>query len=786
MTPDAALVLTVLAVSVLFLVTEWIPMEVTAMLALGTVAVTGLVSPVEALSGFSNPAVVTVWAVFILSGGLTRTGVAKIIGRLVLRLAGSGERTMIVVIMTISGVMSAVMNNVAVAALMLPVVMDVARHTGTAPSRLLMPLAYGSLLGGLSTQIGTPPNILVSDALREHGLTPFSFFDYTPIGLIVMVSGTAFMALIGHRLLPRRDVVAESSSGPAVDWKSHYDLEERLFEVRLPEHSLLDGKTLAEIRMGSVLNWNVIGVTRKDGTVLAPGPAERLGGGDLLVIEGRIENLEELKSWRKLSIEKNGIDLTDAYKDEILAGEVVLPMHSNLVGKTLNAVRFRSRFGVDVVAIRRDTAIKRTKLQDRRLEADDVLLISGPPEALAACRSRPEFERFREISRKESIAAYNLQERLMVMGVPKASRLSGKTLRESRLGDAMGSRVLGILRGDASILMPEPSEILREGDRLVVEGSRSDFDILQGFEELIIQKRKVPDLNSLLTESVAMVEAILSPHTTLNGKTLRQLKFREKYGLNALAIWRRGKALRANIRDIELQFGDAMLVFGLHSKIRLLGREPDFIVLTESAQEQPRLEMAKISSLIMAAVLLPVILGWMPIYISAVIGAAMMVLTGCLTVEEAYRQIEWKAVCLIAGMLPLGIALDQSGAARIIAEGVVAIVGPYGPNAVMFGLVALTFTATCFVPTAALVVLMVPIVLNTSADMGLSPYALMMAVAMASSASFTTPISHPANILVMGPGGYRFTDYLKVGGLLTLFIMGVLMVALPLLWPLTP
>jgi len=785
MTPDAALVLIVLAVSVLFLVTEWIPMEVTAMLALGTVAITGLVSPLEALSGFSNPAVVTVWAVFILSGGLTRTGVAKIIGRLVLRLTGSGERTMIVVIMTVSGVMSAFMNNVAVAALMLPVVMDVARHTGTAPSRLLMPLAYGSLLGGLSTQIGTPPNILVSDALREHGLTPFSFFDFTPIGLIVMVSGTAFMALIGHRLLPRRDVVAESSSGRAVDWKSHYDLEERLFEVSLPKHSLLDGKTLSEIRMGSVLNWNVIGVTHKEGTVLAPGPAERLCGGDLLVIEGRIENLEELKSWRKLSIEEKGIDITDAYNDEILAGEVVIPMHSTLVGKTLNAVRFRSRFGVDVVAIRRGTAIKRTKLQDRRLEADDILLISGPPEALAACRSLPEFVRFREISRKESIAVYNLHERLMIMGVPEASRLSGKTLKESRLGDAMGSRVLGILRGDAPILMPEPSEVLREGDRLVVEGSRSDFDILRGFEELIIQKRKVPDLNSLLTESVAMVEAILSPHTTLNGKTLRQLKFREKYGLNSLAIWRRGKSLRANIRDIELQFGDAMLVFGLRSKIRLLGREPDFIVLTESAQETPRLKMAKISTLIMAAVLLPVILGWIPIYISAVVGAAMMVLTGCLTVEEAYRQIEWKAVCLIAGMLPLGIALDQSGAARMIAEGVVALVGPYGPNAVMFGLVALTFMATCFVPTAALVVLMVPIVLNTSADMGLSPYALMMAVAMASSASFTTPISHPANILVMGPGGYRFMDYLKVGGLLTLFIMGVLMVALPLLWPLT-
>jgi di/tricarboxylate transporter len=193
-----------------------------------------------------------------------------------------------------------------------------------------------------------------------------------------------------------------------------------------------------------------------------------------------------------------------------------------------------------------------------------------------------------------------------------------------------------------------------------------------------------------------------------------------------------------------------------------------------------------ISMLIMGGILLPVILGWLQIYIAAVVGAALMVLFGCLTMEEAYRQIEWKAVFLIAGMLPLGTALDQTGAARLIAEGVVALVGPYGPQAVMFGMVALTFTATCFVPTAALVVLMAPIVLSTTTDMGMSPNALLMAIAMAASASFTTPISHPANILVMGPGGYRFSDYLKVGGLLTMVVLVVLMVVLPVFWPLVP
>jgi len=282
------------------------------------------------------------------------------------------------------------------------------------------------------------------------------------------------------------------------------------------------------------------------------------------------------------------------------------------------------------------------------------------------------------------------------------------------------------------------------------------------------------------------MEAILSPHTTLVGKTLRQLNFREKHGLSVLSVWREGKAHRTNLRDMALRFGDALLLFGPRDKLRMLGREPDFIVLTETAQEELRLEKMKYSILIMVGILLPVIIGWVPIYIAAVIGAALMVLCGCLSMDEAYRQIEWKAVFLIAGLLPLGTALDQTGTARMIAEGVVTFVGPFGPQAVMLGLVALTFLATCFVPTAALVVLMAPIVLSTSANMGLSPYAFMMAIAMAASASFMTPISHPANILVMGPGGYRFMDYFKVGGLLTFVVLIVIIFILPVFWPLTP
>jgi len=328
--------------------------------------------------------------------------------------------------------------------------------------------------------------------------------------------------------------------------------------------------------------------------------------------------------------------------------------------------------------------------------------------------------------------------------------------------------------------------LLQANDRLVVEGRMRDFELLHGLEELEIERQAAPDVNKLVSGHIGLAQAILSPQTTLENKTLRQINFREKFGLTVIALWRKGRAFQSDLRDLDLQFGDSLLLQGPRNKLKLLGQEPDFIVLTEMAQEELRLEKMKFSILILAGVLAPVFLGWVPIYIAAVIGAALMVLSGCLTMDEAYRQIEWKAVFLIAGMLPLGTALDQTGAAKLIAEGVVALVGPYGPNAVMFGLVALTFLATCFVPTAALVVLMAPIVLNTTANMGLSPQGLMMAVAMAASASFTTPIAHPANLLVMGPGGYRFIDYLKVGGLLTLVILVVIMVVMPVFWPLVP
>ena len=786
MTPEIALVLSILAGSIILLVTERVPMEVVALLVLGSLPLCGLIRPSEALAGFSNPAVVTVWAVFILSGGLTRTGVGNLIGQRILKLAGKRESAIVIVIMISAGIMSAFMNNVAVAALLLPVVMDIARSAEFAPSRLLMPLAYGTLLGGLTTQIGTPPNILVSETLRENNLQPFGLFDFTPVGLAILAAGVAYIALIGRHLLPLRNVAEESASAKAPQLDFHYRLGERTFVLRIAAGSALVGKTLAESRLGSILGLNVIGISRRGRTLLAPEPTETLQPDDRLYVEGPIDKMIQLRDWRHLTVEKEGIEVEKLSLKTIGFAEIRLPQQSPCVGKTLSEINFQNRFGATVLAIRRNNQNLKAGLPDQILEAGDYLLIQEQQQKLAAFADHRDFENFRWVTDADLTRTYHLHKKMLLLRVPPDSPLAGRTLRESRIGNVLGMRVLFIMGEDGSLQLPKTEEKLQAGDCLVVEGRKDDLRMLRALAELEIERRSLPDFRALESEQVGWIETVLSPHSNLAGKTLRQLHFREKYGLSVLAIWRQGKIYYADLRNMALNFGDALLIYGTRTRLQVLGREPDFIVLTQSAQEIVRHEKMKLAAAIMLLVFLPVIMGWVPIYIAVVIGAALMVLSRCLTMEEAYRFIEWKAVFLIAGMFPLGTALDITGAAAFLAGGVVAVAGPFGPTAVLFAVVILTFFATCFIPTAALVVLLSPIVLQASADMGMSPYPLMMAMAMAASASFTTPISHPANILVMGPGGYRFSDYVKVGGSLTLVILLVIMLILPIFWPLNP
>jgi di/tricarboxylate transporter len=349
--------------------------------------------------------------------------------------------------------------------------------------------------------------------------------------------------------------------------------------------------------------------------------------------------------------------------------------------------------------------------------------------------------------------------------------LAGHTLAESGLSESFQLRVLGIVRKGAAIYFPSGDERFEAGDRLLVHGRSESVDKIAALQGLTLEQGEVPTAGD---DSMGLCEATLAPGSSLDGKTLRELDFRRRYGLAVLSIWRGGRAYRSHLRNMQLQFGDALLLSGDPERIAALGPDDDFLVLASSAGEgrsetDPR--KALLAAAIMLAVVVPVLAGWIPIAIAAVAGAAVMVTSRCLNMDEAYRAIEWKSVFLIAGMTPLGSAMASTGAAEWIAGGVSAAVAPFGTWGVLAGLYLLTSACTTIVPTTALVLIMAPIAISMSLEMNLPPQMLMMAIAMAASASFTSPISHPANVLVMGPGGYRFMDYVKLGILLAAVVM---------------
>jgi di/tricarboxylate transporter len=785
MTLEIALVLGILAISLVLFISEVIRMDLVALLVLGALAITGLVDSSEAFAGFSNSAVITVWAMFILSEGLTRTGIADVIGRQVMRIAGRREIAMIVVIMITGAVLSAFMNNIGVAALMLPVVVEVARRTRIPASRLLMPLAYSTLLGGLMTLIGTPPNLLISESLVLNGYAPFKLFDFTPIGGAVMVIGVFFVALIGRFLLPKRRAERDKHVSQR-SLRSRYKLQERTFMMRVPYDSVLVGKTLAESRIGASTGLIILSLLRHGRSETLPARQTIIRGGDGLLVQGRIDQFRELRRWSDLVIEREAPVLKSMVASKVAYAVVTIAEGSPVVSELVRHAAFRSRFDVVVVGVKRRDAFRLTNLAYVPIRSGDTVLVQGESESIAQLEKFPDFVDV-EIFTPDQLAEKDLgDERMFVVRLPKHSGLAEETLRKSRLADVFDFRVLAIFRDGELQIMPRGDEVLLGGDLLLIEGQHSDLDVLRGLQELEIDTKIPANVSAYDSERLTLMDATLDPRSSLAGRTVGELNFRERYGIELAAIEREGETVGTDLANERLQIGDALALLGPRDRLQLLSSDSDFLVLTPLGQEPPDTRRAPLAAAIMFGVVMAVMLGYAPISIAAVIGGTIMVLTGCLNMEQAYRAIDWRAIFLIAGMLPLGTAMQDTGAATYLADQVMSFLGDAGPWPVIMGLYILTAMATMIIPTAALVVLMSPIVLSAMSDMGLAPETAMMAVAMAASASFTSPISHPANILVMGPGGYRFIDYLKVGVPLTIVVFITVMVLLPILWPLVP
>ena len=761
-------------------------MDIIALIVLAALALTGLVSPQQAVAGFSNPAVITVWSMFILSAGLARTGIADVIGRSLLQVAGRDETRMLIAIMLTAGALSAFMATIGVAALMLPVVMEIGRRTRIPVSRLLMPMAYGALLGGLTTLIGTPPNLLISQALQSSGFAHFKLFDFTPLGLALLLSGTAFMALIGRLMLPRKMPEAESQRRSQRSLRTLYGLQSRSFRMGVPEDSILVGKTLGQSRLGSATGLIVMALERADKTLTMPSRQTVLEGGDRLTVQGRLDRFHEFQHWSELVIEREAPVLQGLMAGQVKFVEATIAPESSLAGDLLHHSEFRKRYSANVLALRRDDVVRRVDLSHVPLRSGDVLLLQTRPDVLEELRNSSDFSACREVGETEISDVYRLQERIFVVRVPRESALAGHALSHSRFNDAFDFRLLALFREGELSLMPDPDQPLTGGDLLLIQGREEDLDVLRGLQELEVEQGSEPQVNLLGSDRLSLLEATLDPRSTLVGQPVAEINLRDKYGLELVAIWRKGEAIRSGLDQLTLQLGDALLLLGPRDKLQLLERDPDFLLLTPLGPRRIDTSKAPLAGVIMAAVVLSVLVGWLPIYIGAIVGATAMVLTRCLTMEEAHRAIDWRAIFMIAGMLPLGTAMQETGAASYLAVQTTLLLGPLGTWWVIGGLYLVTAIGTMFIPTAALVVLMSPIVLSTSAELGVSPHTAMMAMAMAASASFTSPVSHPANVLVMGPGGYRFIDYLKIGLPLTALIFAVSMLLLPELWPLIP
>ncbi|MFY9942520.1 MAG: SLC13 family permease [Desulfobacterales bacterium] len=777
---DVITLLTIVSTALVLFIGGWVRVDVVGLLVLSALALTGLVTAQEALAGFSSPAVVTVWALFILSAGLTRTGIAHQLGQPLQRFAKGSEATLMVVLMIAASLLSALINTVTVAAILLPSTMDLARRSGRPPSRLLMPLALGCLLGGPFTAISTPPNILVTDALRSAGLPPFALFDFTPITAAIVAAGIAFMVLIGRHLLPSRATGADAGTHASLG--ASYQLDVHIFATRIPTGSLLNGRTLAESRLGSALYLTVLALQRKGVLRLAPRPNDILEAEDTLIVHGSPDHLHRFHASQHLQVESSE-RVKHLFLQSLQVAEGLVAEGSPLLGSTLAESGLRREHRVHVIALHCPIEGEVKDLRRHRLVTGERLLLQGEREALEELARLGFVSELRFVAPERVKALAGDRTELLAVRVPPGSVLAEHDLVESRLGNAFGLTVVGLVRDEELLCMPSPDEKVQAGDLLVLQGSAHDLEVLEGLQDLEIAKLTSGLVVELESQHIGVTEVLLSPRTTLAGRTLGDLLFRERYGISVLAIWRRGLAYRSGLQDMPLQFGDALLVYGRRKSLESLARDPDFLVLDEAAARAPRLEKARIAVAIMLAVILSAILGLVPIAIAALTGAALMVLFGCLSMEEAYRAIEWKVVFLIAGMLPLGAAIENTGAAQMGAAALIAAVGYLGPHWVVAALFAVTVLGTQIIPTAALVVLMAPVALSTAGTLGISPHLLMMTVAISASSSFASPLSHPAHLLVMGPGGYRFIDYVKVGVPITILALLVSVGLLPVLWP---
>lgn len=591
MTFEITIVLAVLALAVFLFVTEKLRVDVVALLVMALLLVSGIITPSQGLAGFSNAATLTVGAMFVLSAGLFKTGAVSFLGDLTSRVFKSGFWFGIITVMLIVGVLSAFINNTPVIAIFLPILLSVARENGISASKILMPVSFASMFGGVCTLIGTSTNILVSSIAQENGLRAFTMFEFTPLGIIMFALGTAYLMFVGIRLIP-----------------------------------------------------------------------ERRGGGDLV---------------------------DDFSLSEYLT-EIVIQPHSISVGKRI---------------------------------------------------------------------------------------------REAPLVKDLELSIVKIERDDRVIQVPSANEILRAFDVLLVRCDIEQIRSLQEQEGVLFKAQDKWGDDSITSDDYRLIEAVLLPTSRLVGSTLMRSNFRERFDATVLAIRHKGRLLRDKLSDTYLSSGDVLLVEIRADKIGNFRRGGDFIITSEMETTEFRRSKAIFAIGIVAAVVLGATFELAPIVVTAILGAIGLILLGCISIEEAYDAIEWKIIFLLAGVLSLGVALEQSGAANVLSSNMLKYIGAWGPIALVSAFYLLTSILTETMSNNATAALLAPIAIATARTLDVDATPFLMAITFAASASFMTPVGYQTNTMIYGPGQYKFIDFVKVGSPLNLMFWIVASIMIPILWP---
>ena len=578
MISEPGIVMLILAFTMaLFIWNRW-RYDVVAVMALMASLITGIVPVKDAFTGFGHPAVITVAAVLVMSHTLQRSGIVDYLAKGIASLRQAPWTETVLTASVASG-LSAFMNNVGALALMLPVAVRNAERRGTAPSMVLMPIAFASLLGGLVTMIGTPPNIVIATARAEAEGTAFAMFDFTFAGLPVALAGLAFMAMFGQRLLPKRN--AQTATG------DRFRLRAYLIEARVLASSPLVDATIKHLE----------DMCDNEATVMA------------IVREG------------KRSLAPDGND---------------------------------------------------------RIRADDVLVLQGDPLAL-----RPVLEQ----------------------------------------------------RGLKSI---------------------TESDVSQ---------------DALTSDDVMLVEAMVMPKAPIDGRSMRRLRMHETYGVNLLAMARKGQAPEARLARVRFQIGDVLLLQGQRTTLQKILPMLGCLPLAERGFNMMTTRTSWLPLAIFILAVLITALGLVPVQIAFVAAVLAMVLTGTLPAREVYSAIEWPVIVLLACLIPIGGALETSGATGLIAGGIASIAGDLPLWALLALVMATSMLLSDLVHNTPTAVLMAPIGLSLATTLNLPADALLMAIAIGAASPYLTPIGHQSNTLVMGPGGYQFGDYWRLGLPMDLIIL---------------